>query len=200
MFKKILLLLLLVSTLTSVAQNSYFVDTKKKKTIVRNDAIDILVIDNRISYKLPGKTWEKYITFKDLDYLVHGPYKFKAFTINNKREGYYIIAEEGSKKLVGISIVREVMSSKGTILTRSVYNYLYVLENDTTVLYDLLVKDSKNKRNREKRTEIPEQIKSYFPNCTPLLNRIDSLLQNSSDPEFLSILELIQNPIYIQCN
>ncbi len=196
--KKILLLFVFFTTFGAFAQDAYIVDKKGKKTFVRNDAVEIINIDKRISYKLPGKTWEKYITYKDLDYAMFGQYYFKSFTIDGKKTAYFVLAEDDNRKLVGISI--QVTTTSGTMSSTTVYNYLYVVENDTTILYDLLVKDLKNKKNRTKRTEIPEKIKSYFPDCNPLHDRIDGLLQNDEDPEFMSILSLVENPVYLKCN
>jgi hypothetical protein len=178
-------------------QEAYILDKKGNKTIIREDAVDIIHIDKRISYKLPGKTWEKYITYKDLDLAVFGPYRFKGFTIDNKKTGYFVIAEDGIRKLAGLSIT--VTTTQGSMSTTRVYNYLYVIENDTTVIYDLLLRDLKNNKNRAKRLEIPEKIKEYFPNCTALLSRVDALSKDS-DEDFLSILALVETPIYINCN
>lgn len=179
---------------------AYFVDKKGKKTIIREDAIEVIGIDKRISYKLPGKTWEKYITFKDLDSLIFGDYYFKSFKIDKKDRAFFVLAEEGNRKLAGISYEVSTTSSSGRTSVHY-YDYMYVIENDNTIIEDFFITDFRNKKNVEKRKSIPTLIKNYFPNCTDLLDRIDEITSDDSDEEkYLNILELVQNPIYIKCN
>jgi len=189
--KKIILLICFFISFLSNAQNSYIVDKKGKKTIVRDDAIDVILIDKRISYKLPGKTWEKYITYKNLDYaMINGKY-FKSFKLNRKRKALFVIAEKGNKKLAGISVVTTTM--RGSYSNSIQRVYYYIIENDDTILLEMRANDTKSGVTKLKK--IPSQIKSHFPNCQELINR----LNNASDSDYTGILSLANSP-YINCN
>lgn len=189
--KKILLLTCLFISFLSFAQNSFIVDKKGKKTIVRDDAIDVILIDKRISYKLPGKTWEKYITYKNLDYaMINGKY-FKSFKLNRKRKALFVIAEKGNKKLAGISVVTTTV--RGSYSNSIQRVYYYVIENDDTVL--LQVKTNDTKSGKASRKKIPQQLKAHFPDCPELIERIN----NASSSDNMGILSLTNSP-YINCN
>lgn len=196
--KKILLLICFLFSFLSNAQNSFIVDKKGKKTIVRDDAINVILIDKRISYKLPGKTWEKYITYKNLDYaMLNGRY-FKSFKLNKKRKSLFVIAEEGNKKLAGIAV--QTIVTRGSISSYSKLSVNYfVIENDDTILFEIKATDSNNKKASIQREKVSSKLKSHFPNCTELIDRINNLSQNTSDSKHSGILSLAQTS-YIDCN
>lgn len=189
--KKIILLFCFFISFLSNAQNSYIVDKKGKKTFVRDDAIDVILIDKRISYKLPGKTWEKYITYKHLDYAIFNGRYFKSFKLNRKRKALFVIAEEGNKKLAGISVV--TTTSRGSYSNSILRVQYYVIENDDTILLEIKANDTKS--GAAKRKKIASQIKRHFPNCQELIDR----LNNYSESDDKAILSLT-NSSYINCN
>lgn len=191
--RKTIILFYLLFPLFLHSQNSYIVDKKGEKTIIRDDAIDIISIDDRISYKLPGKTWEKYITYKNLDHAILNGKYFKAFKLKRKRRGLFVIAEEGNKKLAGISVVTTTTSSSYSNSILRVY--YYVIENDDTVLLELSANDSKSKSAISNRKKVYDQIKLFFPDCQELIGR----LNYNSESDYMSILYLTQTP-YITCN
>lgn len=192
--KNILLAFCLLISLLSYSQNSYIVDKKGEKIIISDDALDILEIDNRISYKLPGKTWEKYIKYKSLDYAIINGKFFKAFKLKGvKRRGFFVIAKKGNIKLVGISIL--TTTARGSYSNSILKVHYIIIENDETVLLELSANDTDSKSALANRKKVYNQIKSYFQDCQQLIDELNNLDQ----PEYKGILYLTQTPI-INCN
>jgi len=195
--KNLFFLLAFFSFFCSFSQEAYFVDLKGKKTEIRPDAYEIL--DTRLSYKLPGKTWEKYITYKELDYAVFGSYFLKVFTFKKKRFALYVMAEYKNLKLAGI--IHEVTTTSGMTgaVTGKLYYAFYIIENDNEIIYSNTVSDFTHKNYIEGREKLISKLKSSFSDCNLFIEKINSLT-NSNDPDRLEILSLLNNPIYVKYN
>jgi hypothetical protein len=197
--KNLFFLLAFFSFFCSFSQEAYFVDLKGNKTEIRPDDYDIISIDSRFSYKLPGKTWEKYIRYKELDYAVLGSYFFKVFPFKKNRFGLYVIAEYKNLKLAGIIHEYTTTSGMTGAVTGTLYYAFYIIENDNEIIYSDTVYDSTRNKFIEGREELINKLKSSFSECQPFIEKINSLT-NSNDADRLEILSLLKNPIYVKYN
>lgn len=188
--KKLHLLGLFLCCVCTYAQNSYFITNKNEKVYVDDNSLQIISIDKRISYKLPGKEWEKYIRFKDLDYVVYGSTMFKTFNLNGKKKssGYFVLAISDEKKLV----------CKVMTLIRKTYNVNYytylILDKEDNVLVEDTFSGSDIERNDEKKSLAQARIKEHFSDCNELMQRLKENIDSDGFLEFFNM------PVYINCN
>lgn len=190
--------LVLLFTLNSFSQNSFILKKDGTKILITDsfNAIDIIDIDKRVSYVLPGKTWEKYTTYKDLDYASFGSYLFKSFLIKKKYHGYFVLADDVDKRLV--SLVTTVTATQGTLTMTSVFYDVLILDMNDNIIDSIYFKASRGGGNTELRKQVPTLIKNNFKNCPKIIERLESFI--TDDEYFLGILGFFDSPIYIKCN
>ncbi len=181
---------------TSLAQNTYFFDKKGKKTVMRDDTLEIIVLDERIAYAEFGKSWEKYIRFKDLDYAIFGSYLFKSFKLINvkgkpkKETAYFVIAETKERKLLCYKY-----TVIGKYSSKEVYN-IYVIDNNNNILDYVELNDSIIYLGARKK--ISPFMNKHFSDCPELMNAF--LEFEDTDEKHLNVLGFFDKPEYINCN
>lgn len=193
MMKKLFFLLCFWS-ISSFAQNSFFVDKKGNKTIIIDDKVDVIVYDKRISYVLLGKTWKKYIHFKDLDYAVIGSSILKSFKLNNKGRSnvYFVFAEKADKKLIGVAIT---VYSKYDSHT----NYeLYVIDNNNMILDELTLGSNNSSKQIQERTLVEPMVLKHFSDCPKITFKLK--MYTKYDDKNESIFGFFTDTHYINCN
>jgi len=195
--KKIFItLLFLLTSLVSFSQTSYFFDKKGKKTIMRDDTVEILVVDDRISYAEAGKSWEKYIRFKDLDYAIVGPHYFKSFKLINakgkpeKETAYFVLAETKDKKLLSYTVT--VTGKYGS----SKYYNIYAIDNNNNVLD--YVKLNESFVYKGARMKITPMIKKHFSDCPGVMSEFSKF--DDTDEKHLNVLRFFDSQEYLKCN
>lgn len=197
---KNLFFLVLLFSLNSYSQNSFIFKKDGTKIPISDDfnAIDIIDIDKRVSYVIPGKTWEKYITYKDLNYASFGPYIFKSFLIKNRHKGYFVLVDDIDKRLV--CLVTTVTTQQGKSLSSTITFYdILVLDLNDNIIESIDFKGTnRGEKNVELRRQVPEFIKRNFKNCPQVIERMESFITN--DEYFMGILGFFDSPIYLKCN
>lgn len=195
--KKILLLFYLITSFTAFSQNSYFVDKKGVKTFMRDEAIIVILIDNRISYILPGKTWEKYIKFDDLDYAIIGSSCLKSFKLNHKGKSklYYVFAEKQDQRLIGIATT--VTVTNGNLSSSHTTYELYVIDKDDNIIDELRLESGNTKSRIADRTKVAPMIKKYFSDCPMLMSKLQEY--DHEDGKNESIFGFFYDTDYINC-
>lgn len=176
-----------------VAQDAFFVDKKGNKTVMQEDQVEIILRDKRISYKQIGKTWEKYVRFKDLDYAKWGNYIFKTFNLKGRDKdlSYFLTAETKTHKLLTITVVIETTSSTGFVTTNTHY-VAKIIDNDNNVLEDF--KFTPRNRHEDERARMAVAINKYFADCPKLLGTLN--LGGQSEQ---GIFDIMEDPEYINC-
>lgn len=179
---------------SSFAQTAFFIDKKGKKTMMRDDSVEIITIDSRISYAEVGKEWEKYIRFKDLDYAIVGPYYLKSFKLiddkgNTKRESVYFIVNETSTKKLLVYYYTLVSKYSSTD-----FHFVYVIDNEFNII-DCVKDITRAKQHLDKRNKVVSMIKSNFSDSTKLINELDKYI---NDADKLDILDFLSHPKYIK--
>ncbi|MFB9080252.1 hypothetical protein ACFFLS_11820 [Flavobacterium procerum] len=197
---KNLFFLVFFFSLNSYSQNSFILKKDGTKIEISDKFNDfgIINIDKRISYVIPGKTWEKYITYKDLDYASFGQYVFKSFIIKKKQKGYFVLADDVDKRLV--CLVTTVTTKQGKSLYSTITYYdILVLDLNNNIIETLYFKGtSKSLDHVELRKKVPELIKRNFKNCPKVIERMESF--NTNDEYFMDILGFFDSPVYLKCN
>lgn len=193
--KKLLLLLLLV-TVSAFAQDSFILKTDGTKIIAQNSSLDVIIRDKRIIYKLPGKTWEKYVPFKDLDYAQFGNYIFKSFKIDGKQKAFFVLAQDAEKLLVGLAVT--YTTTNGNMSSSTTEYDLYIIDNQGNVIDNTRFNDRMSKKQSELRMLMPEKVKANFPNCSELLKRVEKY--QDFDVMNFSALGFLEDPYFQQCN
>lgn len=197
---KNLFFLVFFFSLNSYSQNSFILKKDGTKIEISDKFTDFQVIniDKRISYVVPGKTWEKYITYKDLDYASFGQYVFKSFKVKKKQKGYFVLADDVDKRLV--CLVTAVTTKQGKSLYSTITYYdVLVLDLGDNIIETLYFKGtSKSADNVGLRKKVPELIKRNFQNCPKVIERMESF--NTNDEYFMDILSFFDSPVYLKCN
>ena len=211
MQRTILLFIFFLSSLISFSQNSFIVNKKGEKIIVKDNSTSINSIDRRISYKLPNGTWEKYIKFKDLDYIIDESYKIKAFKLEGKTkyDAYYIHTDSNGKILGTIyytNTTTKTNSSDFSDYTYSnsyrVFEY-YIIENNKVVKEGSFF-DGNKMKVKAKHSEFISDIKTHFNDCNALIERLKKAEKDTSENNYDYqgyIFQLFTSPVYIKnCN
>ena len=195
--KKIFFVVFFIYSFVSFSQTSYFVDQKGNKTIMRDDAFDVLLIDKRITYVLPGKSWEKYVKFEDLNYAVVGPSLLKSFKLDKKKKSdvYFVYGEKKDKKLIGIAI--SISVSHGDLTTSYTTYELYVIDNDDMILDKVITQSGNSKWKIDERKKIAPMIKNHFSDCSAIMLNI--LNSEKEDEKSKSVLDFFNDTSYINC-
>jgi hypothetical protein len=195
--KKLLLILLFASSF-SFAQ-SYIVDKKGNKSMVRDELTQVILIDKRISYVNVGKSWEKYIKFEDLDYAFLGLSYLKSFHLNQKKRAkvYFVFAEKEDKKLIGVTITVTSSSANGTMMSSKSYYELYVIDNNETILDQIEASSGKSDENIALRSKIAPMIRKHFSDCPEVMSKLQKY--DVADEENRTILSFISDTEYIEC-
>lgn len=178
--------------INTFSQNSYIVSKKGEKTFIDDNSVQVLFIDRRISYSLPGKTWEKYIKFEDLDYAELGSSLLKSFNLNKNKKSsvFYVYGEKDDKLLIGLQITATFSSNTRT---RSFENYyLHVVDKEQMII-ESVVFDSKpvDTKNNEKSKIVP-LIEKYFSDCPEMMAKLDKYRGET-------ILDIFTDTTYNNC-
>lgn len=194
--KKLFLFFVFFITMGSFAQSTFFVDKKGKKTIMRDDTVDIIVIDERLTYAEDGKDWEKYIKFKDLDYAVIGRMLFKSFKLTTpkgktkKETAYFVMCESDDKKL--LCYTYQVVGKYGS----SSYYNIYFVDNNNQIL-DYIEFNTSNIYIGA-RAKITPFMKKHFSDCEALMEDFNEFEDN--DDKHLNVLGFFDKPYHLNCN
>lgn len=194
---KKLLIILFFTFSSSFAQNSYIIDNKGTKTFIRGELTDVLLVDKRISYVNVGKSWEKYIKFKDLDYAAIGTSLLKSFHLNQQKRAdvYFVFGQKPDKMLIGVAITSTATS--GRISSSSTSYELYVVDNNETVIDQVVTRSGGSQEKKEARAKIAPMIRKHFSDCPDLMTKVDKY--DNADEASESILSFFSATEYINC-
>lgn len=190
--------ILFFSFFEGFSQTSFFFDKKGNKTVMRDDSIEIIVTDDRLTYAEPGKTWEKYIKFKDLDYAIVGPYYFKSFKLINskgkpeKESAYFVVTETSTKKLLSYNYTLSNGNGNSTD-----FYFVYIVDNNNNII-DYVKRFCYAKSHLDLRKKAEAMIKKHFSDSPEFMGQFNQFL-NSKD-ESMGILDFFSKPKYIKSN
>lgn len=186
--------MLFFSAFSVQAQNAFFIDKKGKKTIMRDDAVDFYIIDQRLSYKQVGKTWEKYIKFSDLDYARWGGMYFKVLKIGkSKRDrGMFLHAETKTHKLFTVAITNTTTTASTGFSRSSVGYRVVIVDSKYNLLEELEFTSSRS--DKEEREKIGPLIHKYFSDCDILIQNLEQIGEDENQ-----IQDFLSSPTYINC-
>lgn len=159
------------------------------KAVIQSNSFKVDFESKTISYKGLNNAQMK-IGFKDFISVEFGANKFQTFQLNgeNQIEGYFVIAETDTKKLVLHTLPQE----EDGVVT---YEF-HIIENDKIVLDTHVFDNKKNQKSANLRSEIYGKIKFYFPNNIQLLHRLQLFDKNSFSIDNTKILSFFNNPVY----
>lgn len=159
------------------------------KAIIQPNSFKVDFESKTITYKVENSTPRK-LGFKDFISVEFGANKFQTFKFNRDSdiEGYFVIAETNTKKLVLHTLPQE---EEGVVT----YEF-HIIENDKVILDSHLFDNKKNQKSANLRSDIYGKIKFYFPNNIQLLHRLQQFDKNSFSIDNTKILGFFNNPVY----
>ena len=194
--KKTFIFYLLLMSIISQAQNSFFIDGEGEKTVMRDDRIDLNITDSKLSYAEVGKSWRKQISFKKLDYAIIGDLYFKSFQLTKpngkkfKKSAYFVITETDDKKLICFTF-----SVFGSVTSTYVCK-VYIIDNSGNILDYVQCTDEP--RYLKERGQITDIINKHFSDCPILLEKYAKF--NTFDSKNIDLLSFFSHPSYLKCN
>lgn len=161
------------------------------KAIIEPNSFKVDFENKMVSYKILNST-QKKISFKDFISVEFGANKFQTFKLNGKNvfEGYFVIAETETKKLVLHTLLQE---EEGVV----VYEF-HVIENGNQIIDSHVFDNKKNQKSSNLRADIYGKIRFHFPNHIQLLKRLEMYDKNSFSIDNTKILGFFNNPVYFK--
>lgn len=149
--------------------------------------------ERKVTYQSDSTTKEITILFKDLDWVTVGVNKFQTFIFDGLTisEGYFVISETVSKKLIFRATQEEDSDS-------TKYSF-YIIDNNNKILDFHSFDNGNSKKSVAERAEIFLKIRYYFSECTDMMKRLELYDQYSSDLNHNRILLFFKAPIYYNC-
>ncbi|HMI06562.1 MAG TPA: hypothetical protein VK528_03375 [Flavobacterium sp.] len=195
--KKLLLFLLLLGA-NAFAQQ--FIQKKDgTKIIVADGSIHIEPSSKRIGYLLKDDQKEYHVKFKELDFASYGETLFKAFTVEKKTKGFYVIAENNGKTLVLNKQKR--VKSRGGFESSYVHYELGVLDAAGNYAGEILsFTNETSNTSAETRSKIIPMVKAQLADCPKLLEKIVLFESPPSDTKNTMILVFLDTPVLVKCN
>ena len=163
------------------------------KTAIKPNTFRIDYNERKVSYQTDAGNKEITILFKDLDWVTVGVNKFQTFTFEGSSisEGYFVISETTSKKLIFRATQEEDSDS-------TKYSF-YIIDNNNKILDSHSFDNGNNKNSVTQRAEIFLKIRYYFSECVDMMKRLELYDQYSSDLNHNRILLFFKAPIYYNC-
>ena len=161
------------------------------KAIIEPNSFKVDFENKTVSYKILNST-QKKISFKDFISVEFGANKFQTFKLNEENvfEGYFVIAETETKKLVLHTLPQE---EEGVV----VYEF-HVIENGNKIIDSHVFDNQKNQKSSNLRSDIYGKIRFHFPNHIQLLKRLEMYDKNSFSIDNTKILGFFNNPVYFK--
>lgn len=194
--KKILLLLLFFG-LNAFSQQ--FIQKKDgTKITVADGSIRNEPRNKRLGYLLKDDLKEYHVSYKDLDFALYTDFLFKTFLVKKKPKGYFVLAEANGKTLVTFKQTK--IKSRGGFESTYTHYEIGVLDSASNFVESLTFSDENSNSQIEERGKIIPMIKSQFPDCQKLLEKISLFESPPSDTKNTTILVFLNDPIFVKCN
>lgn len=187
------LLLLVLASLPVGAQNLI---EKKDGTKIEAETIHVEPGNKRIVYFLKDNKKEMRVKFTELKQALWNGLVFKTFTIEGKDKGFYVIAESGGKTLV--SSKRTRIKSRGGF--ESTYNHYEVaVLQQNNAIESLSFTDENSDKKAAERSKVIPLIQTHFGQCPKLTEKVSAFESPASDTKNTTILVLLNDPVFVQC-
>ena len=210
----LLFLLFVLSFNSTFSQESFLITKDGNELKVDGSKVKLLEFHDKFEYQEINSGKKNKISLNQIKTAVLGNYHVETFTIDNKPQECFIIAENNEKKLVGFNKVKNTTSTMSSGLTE--FYYYYVLDKSNNLI-DKMKFASDDYGGNSKERDIAENIvRKYFSNCPELMGRLNANdtkvmdLQNASKmaQKFAQQYEQANskmaltfgNPTYSKCN
>jgi len=171
-----------------------------QQTVFKNDGSKMAVADvnvvaskKRVEFKTNGKIG--FVKFADVDSVVTDRKVLRRFTIGKKPKLYYVLAQEKDRVLGVISSKRN--RDRGGFSSVVTLYEVVVIENGK-ILKQISFTESRTESEGNRRGEFFALISDFFPECTPLRNKVD-LFRSENDPTNMMFLKILDEPEKINC-
>lgn len=164
------------------------------KLTLKANSFKVNFSENSITYQSLSSSKDQSLSFKDFDYVIAGVNKFQTFNLEGSSSvnGYFVLAESNSKKL----IFRSIYNPDGTI-ARFIF---HILNENLQILDSHFFDAGSSKKSVDVRAEIYLKIRHYFSTCTEMMKRLEVYDMNAAESNHVRILLFFKSPMYYKCN
>lgn len=164
------------------------------KLTLKANSFKVNFSENSITYQSLSSSKDQSLSFKDFDYVIAGVNKFQTFNFDGSSSvnGYFVLAESNSKKL----IFRSIYNPDGTI-ERFIF---HILNENLQILDSHFFDAGSSKKSIDVRAEIYLKIRHYFSTCTEMMKRLEVYDMNAAESNHVRILLFFKSPMYYKCN
>lgn len=181
-------ILLLLLSLNSFAQNSFIETKDNTKIIVDESSVDVRFMDEAVDYKLPNSSEMKIIRFKEIQSANIGGYKMNRMIIGNEKKERLCmtILDTNDKKLIGYNRITHG-GSYGKTYAESFY---FILDNENNILDKTETNDLYGSSYAKDRKKAEEILTKHFSDCKALMFRLTPIIDtNNPDAKYSKSLE-----------
>lgn len=164
------------------------------KLTLKANSFKVNFSENSITYQSLSSSKDQSLSFKDFDYVIAGVNKFQTFNLEGSSSvnGYFVLAESNSKKL----IFRSIYNPDGSI-ARFIF---HILNENLQILDSHFFDAGSSKKSIDVRAEIYLKIRHYFSTCTEMMKRLEVYDMNAAESNHVRILLFFKSPMYYKCN
>ena len=191
--------LIAILFLCSVSVSAQLIQKKDGTKIdVSGGTIHVEPGNKRLAYLLKDSKKEMHVKFNELDQATWGDFLFRIFVIDGKNRGFYVVTESEDKVLVTTKRVR--IKSRGGFESTYTHYDVAVLDKQNKILEELSFTDENNEKKSAERAQVIPLVKKYFPDCPRITERAAAFESPASDTRNNTILVLLNDPTFINCN
>ncbi|MBC7641414.1 MAG: hypothetical protein H7174_03610 [Flavobacterium sp.] len=169
------------------------------KISIQESSVRLISFDKKILYKNLNNGSEQSISFDDFDCIYYNNFKFKSIGLNKRKEkdGFFILAESAEKFLL-LKMIISKPQEEDEEASKPSYQLL-IVDNQFNTLSTFAIDDQNNSKCIDARNQIVPNVKTFFPNCDDLLNRLSDYDKKNGDLKNQSILGIFNSPVFIEC-
>ena len=147
--------------------------------------------EKKIYYKTTTNQSLKSLGYTDFDYVDFDKYRFQVFTIENAKQGCFVITKSKTKILAATINMDEENSEKTDYV-------FHILDNNYTIIESHYFNNTKSTKQTNLRGEIYGKIQFYFSDCDKMIKRIMEADKLNKEDN-LYMLKIFDYPEFCNC-
>ncbi|MES2812815.1 MAG: hypothetical protein V4670_10140 [Bacteroidota bacterium] len=181
--------IILLLNLNTKAADDEIILKNGNKTTIQPNSFKVDFEEKTISFKSTKNTLMK-LKFNEFNSVVVGVNKFQTLkrNSNSETEGYFVLTETTTKKLL--------IRSQSKEEENEIKYDLIIIDSNNQIIETHTLNSKPNKKSALLRSEIFTIVKYHFSECQKLIERMEVYDKNSYDINNTRILSFFNNPVF----